>query len=330
MRVSSSVTSISWIPSEAIAGITRLPFDLHVTHYDDPPPDHIDDIDDLHRRGAFRFANLLRAWVEVEDGRIVDVGQDGRELLSKTLVGLGRMSVGFSPTAFPMLRDPPDWGSESATFTQTAGGRPGVPAPRVVQGRPFVKLEGPNVWTTLSLTLGADGTSTWSLVGASPFPRHWIYDDAGHVVAKAGTIDFKDWYAHAFGGHSPWGGEQSGAVTTAAETPLERLLAGSIMRAGRRPHVRTLAAGDVLTEEGAPGTTVFLVLDGVLSVSVGGSELAQLGPGAVVGERALFEGGQRTATLTAASPCKVVEALEGDLSPDALRVLMEGHRREEP
>lgn len=42
MRVGSSVTSISWIPSEAIAGVTRLPFDLGVGHYDEPPPDRID------------------------------------------------------------------------------------------------------------------------------------------------------------------------------------------------------------------------------------------------------------------------------------------------
>jgi hypothetical protein len=329
MRVESSVTSVSWIPSEAIAGMTRLPFDLHLTHYDDPPPDHLDDLDELHRRGAFRFANELRAWADVEDGRIVRVGHEGRDLLSRTLVRLGPTSIAFSPTAFPILRDEPDWGSEWATFTQTAGGRPGVPAPRVVRGAPFVKLEGPNVWTTLSLTLRPDGTSSWSLVGASPFPRHWIYDSSGALVAKAGVIDFKDWYAGAFGEHSPWGGEQAAAVTTEAETPLERSLATTIMRSGRRPPVRRLAAGEVLVEEGAPGTSVFLVLDGVLTVTVDGSDVAQLGPGAVVGERALFEGGRRTATLTAASPCKVVEAAEADLDPAALRELTAGHRREE-
>src|SRR3954471_9129341 len=81
MRVETSVTSVSWIPSEAIAGMTRLPFDLRVTHYDEPPPDHIDDLGELHRRGAFRFANELRAWAEIEDGRIVAVGHDGRDLL---------------------------------------------------------------------------------------------------------------------------------------------------------------------------------------------------------------------------------------------------------
>ena len=42
MRIESSVTSISWIPSEAVAGVTKVPFEMGVAHYDDPPPDHIE------------------------------------------------------------------------------------------------------------------------------------------------------------------------------------------------------------------------------------------------------------------------------------------------
>src|SRR6201993_1453910 len=77
MRIESSVTSISWIPSEAIAGVTRLPFDLGVTHYDDPPPDEWKDLDAVVGPEGARFANNLRAWIEVEDGRIVAQGQGG-------------------------------------------------------------------------------------------------------------------------------------------------------------------------------------------------------------------------------------------------------------
>ena len=329
MRVETSVTSISWIPSEAIGGITRLPFDLSVTHYDDPPPDHIDDLDAFHGTGGFRFANQLRAWADIEDGRIVSAGQDGRDLISQTLVRLGPKQVAFQPTPFPVIRPEPDWGAEWARFTQTAGGRPGVPAPRRVRGRPFVKLEGPNCWTTLSITIGADGSTKAELTGASPFPRHWVYDDDLRLVAKAGMIDFEDWYTRAFGAHSPWGGEDSPALTTAAETSLERELSTRIMRGGRSPQVRRLPEGHVLFEEGAHGTSVFLLLDGVLSVAVGGEEVAQLGPGAIVGERALFEGGRRTATLTAVTPAKVVEAAEEDLDAGVLRELTESHRREE-
>ena len=38
MRIESSVTSISWIPSEAMTGPLRVPVDLGIGHYDDPPP----------------------------------------------------------------------------------------------------------------------------------------------------------------------------------------------------------------------------------------------------------------------------------------------------
>jgi len=41
MRIESSVTSITWIPSEAIEGMPKLPCDGGVAHYDDPPHDRL-------------------------------------------------------------------------------------------------------------------------------------------------------------------------------------------------------------------------------------------------------------------------------------------------
>ena len=43
-------------------------------------------------------------------------------------------------------------------------------------------------------------------------------------------------------------------------------------------------------------------------MSVNGQELGQLGPGAIAGERALLEGGVRTATLRAETDCAVAVA----------------------
>ncbi len=54
MRIESSVTSVTWIPSEAISGMPKLPFELGLTHYDDPLPDQIDDLEELRKRDAFR------------------------------------------------------------------------------------------------------------------------------------------------------------------------------------------------------------------------------------------------------------------------------------
>lgn len=328
MRLESSVTSVSWIPSEAIRGLTRMPFDLGVGHYDDPPPEVLGDLSDLHTAGAFRFANRLRAWVEVEDGRITAYDRMGRSYLSTTLMSLAGVRVAFLPTAFPDLLPEPEVSATSVRFVQTAGGRPGVPAPRRVRDKPFVQWLGPTVWTTLALTIKADGTSHGELVGASTFPRHWLYDAEDRLVGKSGLIDFHGWYRNAFGEHSPWGGEDSPAFVVMAESALERQLATTIMRGGARPRRRRLTAGETLVEQGRPGSELYLLLDGVLAVEVDGEHLADVGPGAVVGERAVLEGGRRTATLRASTPCHVAVAASSDVDPDALVDLVAGHRRE--
>jgi CRP-like cAMP-binding protein len=66
-----------------------------------------------------------------------------------------------------------------------------------------------------------------------------------------------------------------------------------------------LAPGESLVEQGEPGEELYLVLDGVLDVEIDGAKVAELGPGAIAGERAALEGGVRTATLRAASTARV-------------------------
>ena len=78
MRIESSVTSVSWIPLGATEGFARLAFGLlRVAHYDPPPPEPLGDVDELVGAGRARFANRLEAWIEVQDGRVVDAGQRG-------------------------------------------------------------------------------------------------------------------------------------------------------------------------------------------------------------------------------------------------------------
>jgi hypothetical protein len=329
MRITSSVTSLSWIPSEAISGLTKLPFETGVAHYDDPPPDTIDDLEALRRADRFRFANVLEAWIEVEDGRIVDHGYIGGGRMGVTKVRMAGREVTFTAFALPDLQAEPEVGDGWVRFVQTAGGRTGVPAPRRVARAPFVQWGAPLVWTTLALTLHADGRSEHEVVGASPFPRSWIYDDERRVVAKSGLIDFKEWYRRAFGKHSPWGDEDSPALVTAVETALERELSLTIMRGGTGPAIRKLKAGDHLVTQGEPGDEIFLLLDGVVAVEVDREPLAQLGPGAVLGERAVLEGGLRTSTLRAETACKVAVAAADQLDRAALAEISTGHRREE-
>ncbi len=85
----------------------------------------------------------------------------------------------------------------------------------------------------------------------------------------------------------------------------------------------------MLTEQGEEADAIYLLLDGVIQVDVDGKEIANLGPGALIGERAVLEDGRRTATLTAVSPCKVAEARKVELDMAKLAEISEGHRRED-
>jgi hypothetical protein len=217
MRIESSVTSISWIPSEAVEGLPKLPFTFGVAHYDDPPPDRVDHIETMHRADLFREANELKAWVEVEGGKIVDHGHAGRGRIGLTRLKLGSKDIAVPAVAMPTLQDT-EVGDGWVRFTQTAGGRTGMPAPRSVRGKPYFQINSAIAWTTLALTIRADGTSEYELAGASTFPRHWIYDSDGGLVQKSGVIDFGKWYREAHEQNTPWGKEDSAAVVTAVES----------------------------------------------------------------------------------------------------------------
>lgn len=328
MRIESSVTTLSWIPSEAVTGLNKAIFGTGFTHYDDPPPDAIDDLEALRAADRFRFANQLVGWIDVVDGRIVDAGYEGGCLMGATTLGLGVGRATFAAVAFDDIRHPVELTETSARFVQTVGGHTAVPAPRRVNKPPFVKFEAPTVWTTLALTLHADGTSEYELTGASAFPRHWVYDHAGALAAKAGMADFKDWWRHSFGQHTPWGDQDSPALVTVVETALERELAGRIMRGGGKSSIRTFKEGARVTEQGATGGDVFLLLNGVLEVAVDGEPIAEIGPGAILGERAALEGGVRTSTLRALTKATVAVVKADQLAEDQLAELSSGHRRE--
>jgi hypothetical protein len=329
MRHQSSITSLSWIPSEAVEGSTRLAFETGLAHYDDPPPEVIEDIEALCAADRFRFANILRAWIEVDDsGSIVDYGHEGGGLMGSTSVKVGPLMRTFEAIGLPDIAPAPERGEGWVRFVQTAGGRTGVPAPRRVRRRPFVQWQAPLVWTTLSLTLHADGKVKGALTGASRFPRHWVYDGAGRLSHKSGLADFKDWYRYSFGRHTPWGDTDSEALVTAVETALERRLSTQIMRGAAKPSIRRVKAGTALVKQGEPGSEVFLLLDGVLRVEQDGTRLAEYGPGALLGERAHLEDGGRTSTLVAVTQCKVAAVDASTLDRSALQELSQDHRRE--
>jgi hypothetical protein len=330
MRIESSVTAISWIPSEAIEGMPKIPFEVGIGHYDEPPPQSLEegDLERLCDEDRFREANKLEGWIEVEDDKIVGYGQEGGGLVGSTTFRFGPKALVFQGIPFDMLRPEPEIRDDAVRFVQTVGGRAGFPAPRRVKGAPFFRINSATAWTTLALTIRTDGSSEHELIGASSFPRHWIYDSEGVLVQKAGTIDFKAWYREAHGDHTPWGDEDSEPFVAQAESALEREVSRELMGSGAKLERRKLKQDDRLVEQGDPADELYLLLDGVLAAVVDGEEIAQVGPGAILGEGAVVGEGTRNATLRACTPARVAVIPAEAIDREAMETLAAGRRRE--
>ena len=336
MRIERTITTISWIPSDLMEGLGKMATRMKMAHDDPPPPDSLGSdvpaaLDELRSNDRFRFANQLRAYVDVdESGCITGHGYSGGGMIGATTVGLGVGSITIPAIKLDDRRGEPDVTPERVRFTQTVGGRTGAPMPRAVRHPPFVQYRAPIVWTTLELTIWADGRHESKMVGASGFPRHWVFDDTGTMVGKSSLADYKAWMNESFGKHTPWGDEDSPAFVSEVESLLERELQSMIMRGSKKPSIRRVKLGHTLVEQGSEHTgDVFLLLNGVLAVEVDGESLAEIGPGAVLGERGQLEGGVRTATLRAVTECKVAAVPIDSVDRQRLTELAGGHRREE-
>ena len=306
MRVESSVTSVSWIPSEAVTGaVLKGTFEPGVTHYDDPPPDVIDDLEERRAAGRFRFANQLAAWAEIEDGQIVDAGCSRRRASwARPRCAwpscARRSSRSRSPTSAtsPRARD-------SAVAVRADHRRahrpPGAasreaPAVRAVQR---ARRCGPRSRSPSAPT--ARRTSRCSARASSPGTGSTTTTASSRP--RSGSPNFKDWYRDAFGKYTPWGDARlEGARHRGRDRARAPALDHDHARAASAPRsARSRRAS--ARRAGRPGRRLFLVLDGVLSVVIDGEAVAEVGPRRDPRRAAVLEGGIRTATLQAATAC---------------------------
>jgi len=307
MRVDASATAITWLPFDALDRLKAVPLELAVAHHDDPPPDVVPDLDELRRRDAFREANELTAWIDVAGGEIVDYGQSGRSLAGEG-PQLELRQLSFAAVEFPVIQPEPELGQNWARFTQTVGGRIGLPVPRSVVGRPYFHIGAVSAWTTLELLIRTDGTSQTRLVAASPFPRHSLYGADRRLVDVHGALELE------LEEDTPWGDYETPAFAAAVESELERKLAASILRKGAKLVRRRVPRGEALVEQGQPGAELFVLLDGVLDVEIDGEVVAQVGSGAILGEKAVLGDGRRTATLRAVRSARVAVIRSDEIS----------------
>ena len=80
---------------------------------------------------------------------------------------------------------------------------------------------------------------------------------------------------------------------------------------------RDFAAGEVMIEEGMPGGSLFLIVEGEAIVTRAGEELARRSSGDCIGEISVLDSEPRTATVTACVDMVVLEVMREDL--DSLR-----------
>jgi hypothetical protein len=147
---------------------------------------------------------------------------------------------------------------------------------------PYVRVAAPVVWTTLALrSMRTDvWTTRWSAL--ADFARHWIYDRSGRHGAKSGLIEFRDWYREAFRSQTPWGGIDTPVPIRPAVSDVEREISdlvppSNVWKPGRCSYGR------------ASWQRVVPLVGRFCSRLSWWNGVAEVAPGAVLGERALLE-----------------------------------------
>ena len=312
-----SAMCLSWIPPDAVEGLFKLPFGIGVAHYDAPPPNASPDLDALLAADAIRFANELRAHIEVDGGRIIDYQMTGRGRLGSTTVRLRSHGMTFAGVALPELVGEPTVGDDSVTFVQTAGGHTGAPMPRTVPHPPFWRLSAPLAWSTLSLTIHTDGRSEARIADASAFPRHYLYDTDGLLTHKTALIRYKDWLRHADHQRSPWSGSHQPVPVAAILSDAERSLADSILASGAwRQH--RLPAGGMLHDHPISNTEVHVLLDGLLLIEIDTEPAIEVGPGAIFDPALRTPQSKARVTTRALTDCRLAVMPREQLDAGAL------------
>jgi CRP/FNR family transcriptional regulator, cyclic AMP receptor protein len=74
----------------------------------------------------------------------------------------------------------------------------------------------------------------------------------------------------------------------------------------RITEVIEVPAATVLARQGQPGNEFYLIVDGSARVEVSTRKRAQLGPNAFFGEMSLLDGGERSATVIAETPMRLL------------------------
>ncbi len=77
-------------------------------------------------------------------------------------------------------------------------------------------------------------------------------------------------------------------------------------------NTRTYLPDEKVFIEGSPGNTMYVVIDGNVEISVAGKLVEVAGPGTIVGEMALIDSCNRSATVEAKDNCVLAQVNESE------------------
>ena len=251
MRYESSITSLSWIPSEAVTGASawRSTRDSPTTTT-------------RHPRSSVTSRNSARATSSgsptcsgLGRGRRRRRDQQrrlrGAGMMGATTVQLAGLTLRFQAVKLPDIQRPPEHGRAGCGSPRPSAAGLGAHPP-AGQAPPYVQWLAPLVWTTLTLTLHADGTAEREMTGASAFPRHWVYGADGHLTHKSGLTDYRRLVRHVIRQAQPLGRR---GFPGSGHRGRDRPGTGAV----RAAHARRGQAGDQPVQRGrhagAPGRT---------------------------------------------------------------------------
>lgn len=167
--------------------------------------------------------------------------------------------------------------------------------------------------------------------------KFWLSDPGLRNYALS-ELQTKAWYAvHRAGWSFPFPHRQ--LVTTSVKEPFPKQF-DEIMSGLRHSHlfdplddekmarfaesafVRVFAPGETAVRQGEPGSSLYFVLRGEMSVKIDGTEVALLGRGRMFGEMSLLTGEPRQATVMARS-----EAILAELPKTVIAEMLEKDER---
>ena len=95
---------------------------------------------------------------------------------------------------------------------------------------------------------------------------------------------------------------------------LEECTRRQLKAVARITDVIEVPAGTVLARQGQPGNEFYLIVDGSARVEVSARKRSRLAPGAYFGEMSLLDGGERSATVVAETPMRLLVIKRRDFS----------------